>query len=86
METGHRIAYEGIFTPGPLLAGFDPSPSSLRISINQSDASLSQAITLNSPPLPPPPVTVVPEPGTWVLMLTGALGLLGYRWRRQHQA
>ena len=27
----------------------------------------------------------VPEPGTWMLMGTGLVGLLGYGWRKRHQ-
>jgi hypothetical protein len=58
----------GTFTPGPAWpAGFDPSAASLRFSVNQSGLSISEAITLNSPPVPP-----VPEPSTLVL-IGGAL-------------
>lgn len=28
---------------------------------------------------------VTPEPGTWLLLSTGLVGLLGYGWRRKHQ-
>jgi hypothetical protein len=54
----------GTFTPGPGLPGFDPTLSSLRISINQSGTSLSEAITLSSPPAG----TGVPEPSTLALL------------------
>lgn len=64
----------GTYTPAGVLAGFDPTPTSLRISINQSGQSISEAITLNSPP--------VPEPATMALMLIGALGVTAAR-RRQ---
>jgi PEP-CTERM motif len=42
-------------------------------------------------PPPPPPCTdctppphVVPEPSTWIMLVTGTLGLLGYGWSRRH--
>jgi hypothetical protein len=75
------VLYLGTFTPanpGPL-STFDPSASSLRVSLNQSGAALSEAITLTSPPA----TTTVPEPSTWLLLATGTLGLLGYG--RRHQ-
>lgn len=81
------IFFLGDFTPGPALLAANPaldpsSATSLRISINQSGQSLSEAITLNSPPFTPPGGQV-PEPGTWVLLTTGILGLLSYGWRRR---
>lgn len=46
----------GTFTPGPGLAPADEAtPTTLRISVNQSGSSLSEAITLNSPYVPPTP-------------------------------
>jgi hypothetical protein len=70
----------GTFTPGSgLAAGLTPTVSSVRISVNQSGASLSEAITLNSPALSSP----VPEPGTSMFLAAGLIGVLGYGWRRQ---
>jgi hypothetical protein len=78
------VFYVGTFTPGPgLAATLDPSPTSLRVSINQSGASIAESITLASPPVPP---TDIPEPGTWLLLATGTIGLLGYAWQRKRQA
>jgi len=63
----------GVYTPGPGLPGLDPTVSSLRISINQSGSSLSEAITLNSPALPPP--TGSPEPASMALLGSALVGL-----------
>ena len=64
----------GTFTPGTSAAwaGFTPTRSSLRFSINQSGGSISEAITLNSPDLPPPGT---PEPATMALMGSALVGL-----------
>ncbi len=32
----------------------------------------------------PPPPQVVPEPSTWIMLMTGTLCLLGYGWSRRH--
>ena len=78
------IFFLGDFTPESDLAGFELSPTSLRISLNQSGLSISEAITLNSPPIR----ITVPEPGTLFLFLlmTGGFGLLGFGLRRKAQA
>jgi len=44
--------------------------------------SISEAITLNSPPIR----ITVPEPGTLFLLMTGGFGLLGFGLRRKAQA
>ncbi len=58
----------GVFTPGLGLSGFDPSITNLRISINQSGGSFSEATTLNSLP-------AIPEPGTLLLLGSGLIAL-----------
>jgi hypothetical protein len=68
----------GTYTPGPGIPGFIATPASLRISINQSGTSLSEAITLNSPP------ANVPEPGTYAMIGTSSIGgLLMLRRRKK---
>lgn len=71
------ILITGIFTPaaGGVLDGFDPSETTLRISLNQSGDSLSEAITLNSVP------SDVPEPASMALMLAGLAGIAAARRR-----
>jgi hypothetical protein len=68
----------GTYTPGPGLPGFIATPASLRISVNQSGASLSEAITLVSPPL-----TLVPEPSTYAMLATSGIGGLMMLRRRK---
>jgi hypothetical protein len=65
------------------LPGFEPTVTSLRISLNQSAGSVSAAITLNSPPVPP---TVVPEPSTIASLGVALLGLAGLRRFRRRSA
>jgi len=68
----------GTFTPLAGLGAFDPTESSLRISLNQSGSSVSAAITLNSPAVP---VTAPDASSSLVLSLIGmaALGLAQLR-------
>jgi hypothetical protein len=68
----------GTFTPGPGIPGAIASPTSLRISVNQSGASLSEAITLNSPP------ARVPEPATLTLFGSGLVALAFVVRRKQN--
>jgi len=65
----------GTFTGAGTLSGFDPTPTSLRFSINRSgDAthgfSLSYAVTLSSPPQ-----NIAPEPATMALFGSALIGL-----------
>lgn len=62
----------GWFSPVGLLAGFDPTPTGLRVSVNQSGRSDATALTLNS----------VPEPMALALFGIGLTGVVMVR-RRQ---
>jgi hypothetical protein len=66
----------GTFTANSGLGTFAPTDTSLRISINQSGTSLSEAITLNSPAIPTPGT---PEPGTMLLLGSALLGIGVFR-------
>lgn len=73
----------GIFTPKGVLAAYEASPASERLSLNQSGDSVSWAGTLNSPPLNTS--APVPEPGTILLLSSGLFGLVVYGKRRKNQ-
>lgn len=62
----------GTFTPVGALAGFDATPTSLRVSVNQSGRSQAEAVTLNS----------VPEPVAMALLGIGLTGIAVLRRRR----
>lgn len=80
-----NVFFLGDYTPGPgLAAGLDVSPTSLRLTLNQSGTSISGALTLNSPPVPPG--GTIPEPSTISLLGVGLLGLGWSRWRHARSA
>lgn len=65
------------------LAGFDPTPTSLTLSLNSTGGSaFSSSQTLAIPPAITSPV---PEPATWGLMI-GGLGMVGGTLRRRKRA
>jgi hypothetical protein len=71
--TNYDVELFGVYTPGPSLIAADgprvATDGELRVSINQSGTSLSEAITLSTPPAD------VPEPGS-VAMLA-SVGIMG---------
>jgi len=69
------------FAGGPPPGGFMPMPiGGGGISVNPTNTcppgDTSPACTHNPPPPPPPPPPAVPEPGTFVLMISGAAAVL----------
>ena len=73
----------GTFTPLGALSGYKAGPASLTFTFNQTGgagATVSGSFTLASPPVSSP----VPEPGVWVMMLSGA-GLAGVAARRRRK-
>lgn len=74
-----QVLLHGTFTPSGALSSFDPTPATLRISVNLSGGSLAEAITLDSTKHD------VPEPGS-IAMLVGmgvSGGFLALRRRRK---
>ncbi len=73
----------GIFTPKGALAGYIAGPASTTFSFTQTglSAATSGSFTLASPPLP---ISPVPEPASWGLLVVG-FGLMGasLRYRRR---
>jgi hypothetical protein len=51
--------------------------------VGQNSEGLSLTAGTGSVQVAPNPV---PEPGTWLLMSTGLVSLLGYGWRKRQQA
>ena len=67
-----------VFTLSGLLEGFDPAALGSITNVNfQYGTNLTEPNVSG--------VTPTPEPGTWVLMGTGLVGLLGYGWRRKQR-
>lgn len=76
-----QMYFEGTFTPeaGPL-AGFDPSPAAMRVSLNMSGTGVAYGATLESIAAVPP--EEIPEPATFALLGAGMLALSLLRRRR----
>jgi hypothetical protein len=71
------VYFLGNFVPevGGPLAGFETSPTSVRISLNFTGESTSYSGTLASPPQDNP----IPEPGTYAMLGAGLIGLFMLR-------
>lgn len=78
-----QMYFEGTFAPeaGPL-AGFDPSPATMRVSLNMSGIGVAYGATLESIPVVPP--EEIPEPATYALLGAGMLALAMLRSRCNH--
>ena len=78
--TFYDVELFGTYTPGAGLGAHSATPGELRVSINQSGSSISEAITLSTPPS-------TPEPGA-IAMLIG-MGISGsafaFRRVRRHK-
>lgn len=66
--------FQGNFVPDPVgaLSAFDISPTSVRVSLNKSSASVGYTSSMASPPVPP---QEIPEPGTYLMLGAGLVGL-----------
>ncbi|MBL7218947.1 MAG: PEP-CTERM sorting domain-containing protein [Phycisphaerae bacterium] len=62
----------GTFTPKGALAGFDPTPAEMRISLNQTGSTVNWTSTMN----------MIPEPMTASLLAIGGFALLRRRRRK----
>ena len=62
----------GTFTPAGALAGFAPTPAEMRISLNQTGATVNWTSTMN----------MIPEPMTMSLLAIGGLAMLRRRRRK----
>lgn len=78
-----KLTSLGTFTPLGALSGYVGGPASLTFTFNQTGgagATVSGSFTLASPPV----ASAVPEPGVWVMMISGA-GLVGAAARRRRK-
>ena len=64
------------------LSGDPNSPDTIGLNFDIGDTVVISAF--DSTPTPPQ-VSATPEPGTWMLLSTGLVGLLGYGWRKRRQ-
>lgn len=74
------IYLRGIFTPAGDISSFNPTDTSIRVSINLSGSSLSSAFTLNTPAVP------VPEPSTYALGTLATIVLAAAARRKNRKA
>ena len=77
--SNYDVELFGNYNPGPGLVGFTTTSGELRISINQSGSSLSEAITLSTPAAN----ANVPEPGSVAMLIAGGLTGTGFLVRRR---
>jgi hypothetical protein len=73
--------FSGVFTPagGGALAGFDPAPAEVRVSLTKSGAAVSYAGSLAS--AGPDPFVETPEPDPFALIGLGLVAVWAFRRR-----